>query len=174
MQLPDRLALGSAPAARPGSAGRAARRGSPRVCARPSSTVSTRHRFSSSSSISAAVVVRSDHHRPLDVILLGAELAGGRILGGRGDRQLALALQELQRVAGSVRPFFLGDGEQLVLQVPLAHVEQALSGHRRVDDAILFRHERSTPSINVHLPAALVLWINSASGESSLRLMQAR
>jgi hypothetical protein len=72
------------------------------------------------------------HHRAGDVVLVRDQLAGGRILAGGRNRQLALGLQQLQRVGGARGALFLGDGENLVPQILLAHVEERLSGHCRV------------------------------------------
>jgi hypothetical protein len=83
---------------------------------------------------------REDHHRTFDVVCIGHELAGLGVFAGRGDGQLPFRLQQLQRVARPVHAFLLGDGEDFVLEVHLSHVEQALSGHRRVHDPILGRH----------------------------------
>jgi hypothetical protein len=82
-----------------------------------------------------------DHHRAFHPVLVGDEPSRGRVLPGARDRELALALEELQRVARSLRAFLFDDGEDLVSQVRLAHVEERLARHRRVLDALLFRHE---------------------------------
>ena len=40
-----------------------------------------------------------------------------------------------------MRAFFFGNGQYLVLEVGLAHVEQALAGHGAVLDALFLGHE---------------------------------
>ena len=84
---------------------------------------------------------QEDRRRAFDVVLVGHQLARGRVLAGRGDGELALALQQLEGVAGALCPLLLGDRQDLVLEVGLSHVEEALPGHRRVLDPLLFRHE---------------------------------
>ena len=84
---------------------------------------------------------QEDHHRPLHLVLVRHQPPRGRVLAGGGDGQLPLALQQLQRVGGPLRPLLLGDGQDLVLQVRPAHVEQRLAGHGRVLHLLLFRHE---------------------------------
>ena len=63
-----------------------------------------------------------------------------RVLARRRNRQLALALQELQRVAGFLRARFFHDGEDLVPQIRLAEIKQRLAGEGRVFDSLLRRH----------------------------------
>ncbi len=82
-----------------------------------------------------------DRHRPLDPVLLGHEPAGLRVLPRRGDRQLAFGLEELQGIGGPLGALLLGHREHLVREVRLAHVEEALAGHRRVGDALLLGHQ---------------------------------
>jgi hypothetical protein len=64
-----------------------------------------------------------------------------RVLARRGDRELALALQELERVARALRALLLDDRQDLVREVVLAHVEERLPGHRRVLDPLLVGEE---------------------------------
>ena len=45
----------------------------------------------------------------------------------RSNRQLTFGLQELQRVAGLLRAFFLHDGQDLVLEVSLAQIVERLA-----------------------------------------------
>jgi len=84
---------------------------------------------------------QEDHHRTFHAVLLRHEVAGVGVLAGARNGQLAFALQELQGVARAARALFLGDGEDLVFQIGLAHVEQALPGHRAVLDALFLGHE---------------------------------
>jgi len=72
---------------------------------------------------------------------VGEELARLRVLARRGDGELALALQELERVARPLGALLLDDGEHLVGEVGLAHVEERLPGHGRVLDPLLLGHE---------------------------------
>ena len=140
-----------------------------RVCSRPSSTVSTRQRLSSSSSISIAVVVRKIITGPFDAVLVRHELARARVLAGRGDRQLALALQELQRVARALGALLLDDGEDLVLQVLSRPC-------RRGDCPVIAEYftrsssgtKASTASISDDLPARRADWM--IDGERLLEL----
>ena len=85
---------------------------------------------------------QDQHHRAFHPVLAGDQLPRRRVLAGRGDRQRALALQQLQRIRRLPHAFFLGDGEDLVLEVAFADVEQALPGHRAVVHALAFRHQR--------------------------------
>ena len=71
-------------------------------------------------------------HRAFNAILLGDQVARVRVFAGAGDGQLTLGLQQLQGVTRSRRAFFFDDGQRLVFQVGLAHVEQALPGHGAV------------------------------------------
>ena len=50
------------------------------------------------------------HHRTLHRVLLGREVAGGFVLRRARDAQLAIGLQELQRIRRLAHAFFLGDG----------------------------------------------------------------
>ena len=84
---------------------------------------------------------QKNHHRPFDAVFLRHQIAGGRVFSGAGNGQLAFRLQELQGVAGAARTLLLDDGENLVLEIRLAHVEKALPGHRRILDPLLLRHE---------------------------------
>ncbi|TPW19835.1 MAG: hypothetical protein FD126_2290 [Elusimicrobia bacterium] len=70
-----------------------------------------------------------DHHGAFDLVLVSDELAGGRILPGGGDGELALGLEELERIGGALGAFLLDDGEDFVGEVGLAHVEEGLAGH---------------------------------------------
>jgi hypothetical protein len=83
-----------------------------------------------------------DHHRPLDVVLLGYQLAGLRIFSRRGDGQLTFRLQKLERVARLLGSFLFADRQDLVLQILALHVEERPSSHGRVPLAFFFRHER--------------------------------
>jgi hypothetical protein len=82
-----------------------------------------------------------DHHRALHPVLVRDELPRGRVLARGGNRQLTFGLQELQCVAGALGTLLLDQGEDLVPQIGLAEVEERLSGHRRVLDALLLGHE---------------------------------
>ena len=57
------------------------------------------------------------------------------ILTSAGNGQLALGLQELQRVAGLLRAFFFHDGQDLVLKISLAQIVERLARHGAVFDA---------------------------------------
>ena len=85
---------------------------------------------------------QEQHHRALDVAVLGDQASGVRVLAGRGDGEPALALQELEGVARALGAFLLGDGQDLVLELGGAHVKERLAGHRRVLDALLVRDQR--------------------------------
>ena len=50
-------------------------------------------------------------------------------------------MQQFQRIAGAVGSLLFRDGEDLVLEIFLAHVEQCLPGHGRVVFALFFRYE---------------------------------
>ena len=78
---------------------------------------------------------------PLDVVLVRHELARLWVFPRRRDGELALRLQQLQRVAGARRAFFFDDGEHLVLELHVAHVEERLPGHRRVLHLVFLGHE---------------------------------
>ena len=84
---------------------------------------------------------QEDHDRAFHAVLMRDQLAGGRILSGRRDGQHALALQQLQRISRPQRALFFHDGEHLVLEIHLAHVEQRLARHGRVLHAFLFGNE---------------------------------
>ena len=85
---------------------------------------------------------QEDHHRPFDAVLLRDEPSRLRVLAGGGDRELAFGLEELQRVAGLLRAFLLGDGEDLVPEaLALAEVEERLPREGRVLLALLLRDE---------------------------------
>jgi hypothetical protein len=95
---------------------------------------------------------QKDHHGALDPVLLGDEPTRRRVLAGRRDGELALGLEELERVARPLGPLLLDDGQHLVPQVALAHVEERLTGHRRVLHPLLVGdegqdgvHERRLP-----------------------------
>ena len=82
-----------------------------------------------------------DRDRPLDPVLVGHEPAGLRVLARRGDRELAFGLEELQGVGGPLGALLLGDGQDLVGEIRLAHVEEALPRHRRVGHPLLLGHQ---------------------------------
>lgn len=62
------------------------------------------------------------------------------IFAGRGDDEHPFGLEEFQGIGRPARAFFLGEGEDLVLEIGLAEVEETLAGHCRVGDAHLFGH----------------------------------
>jgi len=82
-----------------------------------------------------------DRHRSLHPVLLRHQPSRVRVLARACDREHALALQELERIARPLRALLLHHREYLVPQVLAAHVEEALSRHGRVLDALLFRYE---------------------------------
>ena len=84
---------------------------------------------------------QEQHHRPLHRVLVRNQLAAHRVFAGTGDIQLALALQEFERIARRFCALLLRDGKDFVLQVFLAHVEQGLASHGRVALPVFFRHE---------------------------------
>ena len=84
---------------------------------------------------------QEQHHRPLHRVLVRNQLAAHRVFAGAGDIQLALGLQQLQRIARGLRALLLGDGKDFVLEVLLPHVKQGLAGHGRVFLSLLLRHE---------------------------------
>ena len=67
---------------------------------------------------------QEDHHRAFDSILMGQQAPCRRVFAGAGDSQNTFGLQQLQRIGRCVRALFLHDGQYLVLQVLLAHVEE--------------------------------------------------
>src|SRR6185503_18413373 len=83
---------------------------------------------------------RQDRDRSLHTVLVRDESAAG-LFRGRRDRQAAVRLQELQRVARSLRADLFRDGEDLVLERARAHVEERLTRHGRVDVLVLVGHE---------------------------------
>ena len=67
-----------------------------------------------------------------------------RVLAGAGDGELAFALQELEGVARLLGSLLLDDGKDMVLEVGLAQVVEALAGHGGVLDALFLReHARA-------------------------------
>ena len=112
-----------------------------RVCSRPSSTVSTRQRLSSSSSSSIAVVVRKIVTGPSTWYSCVTRRPVCGSLPVEAIDELALALQELQGVARTLGALLLGDREHLVLQVRLAHVEERLARSSPSTDPLLLGHE---------------------------------
>ena len=85
---------------------------------------------------------QQQHHRALDAIRVGREPPGRRILAGGRDRQHALALQQLERVAGPGHALVLGDRQQLVGEIRLAQVEEGLARDRRVRHPLVGREHR--------------------------------
>jgi hypothetical protein len=85
---------------------------------------------------------QEDHHRAFDAVLVRDMTARFRVFAGRGDGQHALGLQQLQRVGRRVRTLLFDDGEHLVLEVGLAHVEERLPGHGGVLHPMLLGQER--------------------------------
>ncbi len=84
---------------------------------------------------------QEDHHRTLDAILMRHELARRRIFAGGCDREHAFALQQLQRIGGTLRAFLFDDREDFVFEIRFAHVEQRLPRHGRVLHALFFGHQ---------------------------------
>ena len=84
---------------------------------------------------------QEDHDRAFDVVFLRHHFAGGRVLAGAGNGQLAFALQELQGVAGLLRPGFLHDRKDFVLQIRFTEIVKALAGHGAILDPFLLREE---------------------------------
>ena len=84
---------------------------------------------------------QEQHHRAFDPVLFGHQVAGGLVLAGAGDGQLAFRLQQLQGIRRILRAFLFRDSQYLVFEVGLAHVEQALPGHGRVLHPLFFRHQ---------------------------------
>ena len=82
-----------------------------------------------------------DHDRAFDVIFLGFH-AALFVFAGRGNGEFTFGLQELEGVARLFRAFFFDDGEDLVFQVGLAEVVEALTGHSRVFDAFFLGYHR--------------------------------
>ncbi len=78
-----------------------------------------------------------DHDGSLHLIVVSDEASCSGVLSGGGDAELALALEEFQCVAGALGAFFFHDGEDLVGQVGLAHVEEGLAGECGELDPIL-------------------------------------
>ncbi|CAE6943737.1 hypothetical protein R69927_07819 [Paraburkholderia domus] len=81
------------------------------------------------------------HDRAFHTILLRHQVARRLVLARRCDRQFTIALQQLQCIRRLTYAFLFGNRQNLVLQVRLAQVEQALSGHGAVLDAFLVRHQ---------------------------------
>ena len=84
---------------------------------------------------------QEEHHRAFDCVLVRNVLAAHRVFAGRGDIQLALGLQEFERIARGLRALLLRDGKDFVLEILLPHVKQGLAGHGRVALPVFFRHE---------------------------------
>ena len=84
---------------------------------------------------------KEQHHRPLHRVLVRNQLAAHWVFAGAGDIQLALRLQEFERIARGLRALLLGDGQYLVFEILLPHVEESLAGHRRVLLSMLLRYE---------------------------------
>ena len=85
---------------------------------------------------------QEQHDRAFHMVFLRLHAARGGILAGAGDGELTFRLQQLHRVAGLLRAFLLHDGEDLMLEVRLAQVVEALPGHGAVLDALLLREHR--------------------------------
>ena len=84
---------------------------------------------------------QEDHHRALHAVFLRDEPPRRGVFARRCDGELALRLQELQRVRGALGAFLLGDGQDFVREVRFAHVKQRLPRHRRVLHSLLLRHQ---------------------------------
>ncbi len=85
---------------------------------------------------------QEQHHRPFHAVFLRDQLTCQRILASAGDRQLALRLQQLQRIRRLPYTLLLGDRQHLVLHAGFAKVKQALSRHRRVLHPLGLGHQR--------------------------------
>ena len=73
--------------------------------------------------------------------MLGPLTAAVAVFFGAGESQFAFALQEFERIAGLRHSLFLGDGQNLVLEVGTAHVVQRLAREGRVFYLVFGRHE---------------------------------
>ncbi|OTA15313.1 hypothetical protein Xbed_03604 [Xenorhabdus beddingii] len=81
------------------------------------------------------------HHRAFDGVAFGDQIARRLILAGARHRQLAVRLQQLQRIGGLPYPFFFGDGEDFMLEISFTQIEQALPGHGAVLNAFFCRYQ---------------------------------
>jgi hypothetical protein len=83
---------------------------------------------------------QEDRHRPRDPVGVGDQPARGAVLASRGDPQLTLGLQQLQRVGGALGALLLGDRQHLVREIGLAHVPVSDDAEkmtsRPVDDSV--------------------------------------
>ena len=59
---------------------------------------------------------QEDHHRTLDAVLMREQAPRRRVFARRGDGQLALRLQQLQRIRCPLRSGLFHDGQHLVLK----------------------------------------------------------
>lgn len=80
------------------------------------------------------------HHRALNAVLLGHQVAGGFVLAGAGNGQFAVRLQQFQDIGRLANARFLGDGQNLVLQIRFAKIEKAPAGHGAVLDLHIDPH----------------------------------
>ena len=128
--------------------GSAARRWIARVWSRSSSTVSTRQRFSSSSSTSIAVVVRTDRRSARSPCRCGSPACRVAVsLPVTGDGQFTFGLQEFECVGGPLAPSSSAMARTLCARSVSPDVEQRLAGHRRKPHQLLTRHE---PQHRIH------------------------
>jgi hypothetical protein len=81
-------------------------------------------------------------HRTLHPVGMRHQLARLGILAGRGDGELALALQELQGIRGPFGPFLFHEAQDLVLEIGFPEVVECLAGERGVVDPVFGRHKR--------------------------------
>ncbi|PHM30165.1 hypothetical protein Xsze_04367 [Xenorhabdus szentirmaii DSM 16338] len=81
------------------------------------------------------------HHRAFHRVAFGDEVPGCFVLARACHGQLAVTLQQLERIGRLPYPFFFGDSQYLMLQVGFTEVEQALAGHGAVLDALFFRYQ---------------------------------
>ena len=95
----------------------------------------------SSSSMSIEVVVRRMAQGPSTWYSCVSMRPLWRVLARAGDGQFPFGLEKFQGVAGFLGALLLGDGEDLVFQVGLAHVVEALAGHGGVFDDLFGREE---------------------------------
>ena len=88
-----------------------------------------------------AVVVRKIITGPSTRYSCVSKLARRRVFAGRSDRQLAFRLATASAHRRPRCALLFDDGQHLVLEIGLAHVEERLPGHRGVLHALLLRHE---------------------------------
>ena len=84
---------------------------------------------------------QEQHHRAFHPVFLRHQLPRRIILARRGNRNLPLRLQQLQRIRRIAGPFFFRNRQYLMLEIGLAHVKQRLPRQGRVLHPLFFGHQ---------------------------------